>query len=319
MDPKLQPLINRSALAWGVSELEAKDRLSIKRQKALRINSLNCTKKTEAELIEYFGLKPIKWAKYCFVITKNYNHSTDHPDFLSGRYILQDSASFLPVIALAPKQNDIIIDLCAAPGTKTSHIASITSNKAQLLANDSSKNRLFKMKRLLSTYGAEAHLSLRDGRNIDQITNENPDKILLDAPCSGEGELNIFNSKTTKTWSLAKVKRLSRLQKQLILQAFDSLKVGGIMVYSTCTVAPEENEMVVEYLLKQRSGATLQPIFKNMKNIKPGISKWNDKLLNAEIIKTVRILPSNEHQAFFVAKIKKNSPTKEDEFLYEIN
>ena len=320
MEPKLEQLVERSARVWGVSFAIAEEMLSIDRQKTLRVNTLKATNKEFEELKGCFGLLPISWAKNCYQITENYDQVTRHELFLSGYFSLQNSSSFMPVIALKPKANTSILDMCAAPGTKTTHIATLVNNKAQIIANDNSKNRFFKLQKMLKTYGANAQTSLRDARQLKAIIGASSiDTILLDAPCSGEGELNLNKPSSTKYWSLKKIKRLSGLQKQLIVGAYDLLKSGGNMVYSTCTIAPEENELVVNYLLQKRPGAIIKDTNLPGQLTSPGLTSWDTKKLSSSLEKTRRVIPSPANQAFYVAKITKTDNLSENEFSYKQN
>ena len=314
----LKQVVDRSSMAWGVSSIDALDYLSIKHQKALRINTLKQTKKTTAELKKYFGLVPIKWSLNSYIITKNYSEASRSKLFNEGYFILQDQASFIPVLALDTKPNDYILDMSAAPGAKTSHIACITANKSEIIANDSSKNRLFKLRSLVKHYEVKAELSLYDGRNLIKQHGPNKfDKILLDAPCSGEARINPNTPSTYSSWTLAKIKRLSRLQEQLITVAYDLLKPGGILVYSTCTISPEENEKVVNRLLKKRE-AKILPISIEIDGSIKGLSSWNGKEYSVQLINTMRLVPTENHEAFYVAKITKPLDLSIDEYQYKI-
>lgn len=318
MESNKNLIIERSAQAWGVSLEDATRLFGINHQKALRINKLKQSKKITAKLIKQFGLIPISWCSGAYAITKNYQEVSRSNYFNEGYFILQDQASFVPVLALNPTSGERILDICAAPGAKTTHIASITSNKAKLFANDSSKNRLFKLRKLTKQFGVECELSLYDGRNLTSKYNRNSfDKILLDAPCSGEASIINDDLKTSQNWTFAKVKRLSRLQEQLILSAYDMLKPGGTLVYSTCTISPEENEKVVSRLLKRRT-AEITDIEIKIDGKLEGLVFWNDKKYSSQIKKTVRLLPTQNHEAFFIAKIIKPVDLSIDEYQYKV-
>lgn len=317
-DNILNQIIDRSAKAWGVTYDHALTIMQSKHQKALRINTLKQSKKTTSLLKKEFGLEPISWSSNSYKITKNYNDASKSQLFIDGYFILQDQASFIPVLCLDASANDLILDMCAAPGAKTSHIASITCNKGNIIANDSSKTRLFKMKNLIKQYDVKAELTLYDGRNlIRKFETAKFDKILLDAPCSGEANIIISKPSTYSAWTLAKIKRLSRLQEQLLTVAYSLLKPGGILVYSTCTISPEENEKVVNRLIKRKGAQTL-PIDLIIDGMKEGIVNWNDKKYSDQIKRTVRLLPTENHGAFYIAKITKPIIDQNDEFQYKM-
>jgi len=306
MDTRLQPLLERTADAWQVSVDEAQVLLSLRHPKAVRINLLKA-KKTTLKDIKALGVEfaPISWCKDAYIVSSGYEKLSKSDLFISGAFILQDPASFVPVLALDPRAGEYVLDICAAPGGKTTHIAALSKNKAHITANDTSRTRFFKMRDLFTTYGVQADTVLYDGRFLRKhLGTQQYDKILLDAPCSGEAAINPANPKSYEQWSTSKVKRLSRLQEQLIMIAYDLLKPNGTLVYSTCTIAPEENELVIDYLLKRR-GAQIAQIDTPIEGARQGLTSWHGKALNPQLAKTYRILPTTSHEAFYTAKITK--------------
>jgi len=317
MDTRLQTLLERSAVAWQVDINTARELFSLRNQKAVRINPLKA-KKTTLKDIKALGveLEPVTWCANAYRAVKGYEKLSKSDLFRGGAFILQDPASFVPVLALQPGAGDEILDICAAPGGKTTHIAALTKNKAHIIANDTSRTRFFKMRELFAVYGVQADTTLYDGRFLRKSLGDTLfDKILLDAPCGGEAAMNPDKPKSYEQWSLAKIKRLSRLQEQLITVAYDVLKPGGTLVYSTCTIAPEENELVVDYLLKKR-GAELMPIDVPVTDARPALTSWHGKQLNPQLTKAYRLLPNAEHEAFFVAKITKPLTDISDDEVY---
>lgn len=318
MDTRLQTLLERAADAWQVSIGDAQNLLSLANNKSVRINPLKAKKSTLKD-IKTLGvdLRPISWCPNAYTVTKGREKLSTSELFNSGLFILQDPASFVPVLALDPKPGEDILDICAAPGGKTTHIAALSKNKAHIVANDTSRARFFKMRDMFSRYGVQAVTTLYDGRFLRKsLQGKMFDKILLDSPCSGEAAMSPNRPKSYEQWSLAKVKRLSRLQEQLITVAYDVLKPGGTLVYSTCTIAPEENELVIDYLLKKR-GAELLQINVHVTDAKPALTNWHGKQLSPELAKAYRLLPNAEHEAFFVAKIYKplnDTATQEDTY-----
>lgn len=316
IDSRLQQLVDRAAEAWHVSAEEALALLSLPRQKSVRINTLVAKKSTLGDIKKLgVSLKPISWCQNTYTVTKGYELLSTSELFTSGQFLLQDAASFVPVLALNPRPGETILDICAAPGGKTTHIAALSKNKAHIIANDTSRARFFKMREMFKRMNVTAETTLYDGRQLKkQFAGQQFDKILLDAPCSGEAAMNPNNPKSYEQWSIAKSKRLSRLQEQLLLAAYDVLVPGGTLVYSTCTIAPEENELVVQHLLKRRR-AEVVPLHIPIPGAKPGLTTWRDKQLDPEIAKTYRLVPSPEHEAFYTACIRKPlTDTTEDEY-----
>ena len=174
------------------------------------------------------------------------------PEHLLGYYYVQETSSMMPALALNPNENDNVLDLCASPGSKSTQIASMMKNKGVFIANDLSLDRI----RILSTNAqrcgvANIVITQHDGINLCSRMNKigfEFNKILVDAPCSGEGTLRL-SPKTALMFNLNLIKKLSGIQKTLLSSALKVLKVGGEVVYSTCTHAPEENEEVISYIL----------------------------------------------------------------------
>jgi 16S rRNA (cytosine1407-C5)-methyltransferase len=306
-------ILHRTSLAWGLSEENSLELMNTKYDTTIRVNPLNMRKSTMTSLKkQYKSLNQLKWVENAYSLSNETVRPSKLTQFTNGEIIVQNAASFIPVLSLNPKPGDYILDLCAAPGGKSSHIAAITNNKARLLLNDTSRTRFFKMQKLMNVMGVDAEYSLQDGRKLSKHYGKDVfDKILLDAPCSGEANLDINN--IDSSWSLATIKRLSSLQSKLIQEAYNMLKPGGVLVYSTCTIAPEENELVIESLLKHNIGAIVdkQPEYP-VRQI-PGLTQWGEKNLNSQISNCIRLLPSSTCKPFFIAKIVKTVASDEDD------
>ena len=190
--------------------------------------------------------------------------------------------------------------MCAAPGTKTFILSFLTDNEAEITANDIDKHRILRLRNNAMKFGINCTILNKSGRKIDGTFT----KILLDAPCSGEGMVN-KKEKLFKTWSEKKVKFLAKKQKKLILHAFDILENCGTLVYSTCTFEPEENEMIVDFLLNKRQNAKIDKIDVKI-NHASGITNYDNRELSPSLTSCIRIYPQhNNTGGFFVAKIKK--------------
>lgn len=174
-------------------------------------------------------------------------------EHLLGYYYIQEVSSMMSVLALSPKPNEIILDLCAAPGSKTTYEAALMENAGTIIANDNSLDRIKILASNLGRCGVSNVIITReDGVNLCkkfQKLNFKFDKILLDVPCSGEGNIR-SNPKTLLMWNEKMIKKLSNLQKKLAISAVSLLKDEGEVVYSTCTHAPEENEEIINFALK---------------------------------------------------------------------
>jgi len=251
-------------------------------------------------------------------------------EHLLGYYYIQELASMLPAIALlappldidsnysfsllsqkrsAPKPNELILDLCASPGSKTSQIASQINNTGTIIANDVKIERIKILASNLERCGvADAIITREDGVALCEKLKEQGlkfDKILLDAPCSGEGTMR-SSPKTCLMWNSNTIKSLSKLQKKLFQKAFEILKEGGEMVYSTCTHAPEENEEVVDFALKEfKDKIKIEKINLPVK-CREGVVEWENKKYDKRVKFCARIYPQdNNSEGFFIAKFKR--------------
>lgn len=234
-------------------------------------------------------------------------------EHLLGYYYVQETASMMPIIALKPQPEDLILDLCAAPGSKTTQTSVMMQNKGTIIANDINLGRISILASNLEKIGCSNVLvSRHDGIQLCKKLKKlgmKFDRILVDVPCSGEGNIR-SNPSTFKIWNIKAVQKLSRLQKKLAETALEILKPGGEMLYSTCTHSPEENELVIQYLLdkhkKDKNKIEILPISLPLKT-RPGITKWQSQKLDKQINSACRIYPQdNNTEGFFLCKIRKN-------------
>lgn len=229
-------------------------------------------------------------------------------EHLLGYYYIQELSSMLPVIALNPKENETILDLCSAPGSKTTQIASHMKGTGTIIANEVKLNRIKILASNLERCGvSNTIITKKEGVALcKRLKNENfqIDKILVDAPCSGEGTIRSA-PKTLDIWNERRVNILSNVQKSLLSAAIDLVKEGGEIVYSTCTHSPEENEEVINEVIKNHENIKIEKITLPVKT-KPGLSKWQEKEYAEELKFSCRIYPQdNDSEGFFIAKLRK--------------
>jgi NOL1/NOP2/sun family putative RNA methylase len=218
-----------------------------------------------------------------------------------GYIYVQEAASMIPPVVLDPQPGERILDMCAAPGSKTTQIAQYMQNKGILVANDSDGLRLaalgINVQRCGITNCAVTHMQ---GRMFQEMEF---DRVLLDAPCSGTGTIR-KSLKTINMWNPNMVRRIAGTQRQLILTAFDLLVSGGTMVYSTCSLEPEEDEGIIDFLLSHRD-AKIETIKLDIHKSNP-VTSFEGKEFNPAVKKCLRLFPQdNDTEGFFVTKITK--------------
>ncbi len=274
------------------------------RYTTLRVNTLMCNIR---DLMSYLKQNNIKFERVGWyndaLIIKNANEKQIQKlDIYDKGYIyLQSLSSMIPPIVLDPKPGEKVLDLTAAPGSKTTQMAAMMNNEGYILANELDSIRCERLKYNIEKQGANiVEVINKRGEKIGEEYKEQFDKVLLDAPCSGEGRFLGTNVGTYRNWSTKTVKELAKLQKKLLKSAYQALKPDGIMVYSTCTLNKKENEEVLQWAIENLN-LKLLDIDMDLKEKMQGFTEGLDK----RISKAIRILPSKNMEGFFVAKLRK--------------
>ncbi|XP_014085929.1 uncharacterized protein [Bactrocera oleae] len=285
----------------------------VPRPLTIRTNSLKTRRRDLAASLINRGvnLDPLgKWTKVGLVVYNSQVPLGATPEYLAGHYMIQGASSMLPVMALAPQENERILDMCSAPGGKGSHIASIMKNTGVLFANDANQERIKAVVANFHRLGViNAIVSCEDGCKFRNLIS-GFDRILLDAPCTGTGVVAKDPSvKSTK--NEVDVQRCYNLQRKLLLTAIDCVdaksKTGGYIVYSTCSVLPEENEWVIDYALRKRN-VKLVPT--GLDFGVEGFTKYRQYRFHPSLNLTRRYYPHiHNMDGFYVAKLKKFSNT----------
>ncbi|MEM0079655.1 MAG: RsmB/NOP family class I SAM-dependent RNA methyltransferase [Nitrososphaerota archaeon] len=274
---------------------------------SFRVNTLKLPEKHILERLRNKNIrfKKIPWTRYGYILEENYEIGVSLEHMLGLIYI-QGPVSMAPVEVLDPKPGEIVLDMCAAPGSKSTQIAQLMEGRGVLVANDPSIERCKALSSNLQKFGVlNVVVTTLDGRAFPKMVGEFFDKVLVDAPCSSLGIISKDWS-VGKNWTLKHAKRLSRLQNQLLKAAFDVLKPGGVLVYSTCTLTVEENEMVVNNLIESREDAVVEKIYLDGLRYREGIIDYDGLKMREEIKNTVRIYPyHNNAEGFYIAKIVK--------------
>lgn len=277
----------------------------------IRTNTLKTRRRDLAQALINRGvnLDPIgDWSKVGLRVYDSQVPIGATPEYLAGHYMLQGASSFMPVMALAPQPNERVLDMAAAPGGKTTYIAQLMSNKGILFANDANVERAKAVVGNIHRMGiVNCVVSTYDGRKLPKII-QGFDRVLLDAPCSGTGVVS--KDPAVKTNKDEKdIHRCSHLQKEMLLAAIDCCDArsasGGYVVYSTCSILVEENELVIDYALKKR----------NVKVVPTGLTlgtegfvRFREHRLHPSLKQSKRFYPHVENfDGFFVCKLKKFS------------
>src|SRR3989338_1350355 len=232
-------------------------------RRSIRVNTLKISiPELKKRLEQAWNLEQVPWCKEGFWIEHKKRERRDIGNLIEhplGYFYTQEAASMIPPIVLEPQENEIILDIAASPGSKTTQIAQYMNNTGILIANDYTSDRMKPLSINIQRCGiTNTIITLMQGQWFYN-SNIKFDRILVDAPCSGTGTIR-KSLKTLRIWNPNMVKRLSITQKQLIETAFNILKQDGTLVYSTCSLEPEENEGVIDFLLKKYDNARLEDI-----------------------------------------------------------
>ena len=265
-----------------------------KRETTLRVNTLKATveeiKQTLQEKEIEFEQMP--WYPEAFVLRNIQEKEIEQWEmYEQGKIYLQSLSSMLPVLWLAPKKNVDILDMAAAPGGKTTQIAALTQNSANITACEMNKMRAERLKYNIEKQGASSvYVMVTDSRKLDAYFSF--DQILLDAPCSGSGTITMGEKRRfTKEW----LEKISHTQLTLLQKAISLLKPGGTMVYSTCSILACENEEIIKKVLKTGQ-VEIEPL---------AMGKLAVPQLSTSLSGTITICPNSLWEGFFVAILRK--------------
>jgi len=287
-------------------------------RKSIRLNTIKKPLEYIKEKLEKnFELTKIPWSRTGYwikgkILNKDNKERRDIGNTIEhslGYIYIQEASSMVPVEALGEDlvKDGIIFDMCAAPGSKTTQLAQNMNNKGLIIANEMDYKRIAALGQNIIRCGlTNAIITQHNAMNLQKWIDANIqfDNIILDAPCSGTGTIRkspyIFLE-----WNPRLCIAMARVQRKLIDNAFLLLKKGGVMIYSTCSIEPEENEEVVDYLMKKYDNIEIMDIKLDINRSEP-ILNHDGKTYNKEIAKTLRIWPQdNDTDGFYVAKICK--------------
>lgn len=262
---------------------------------SLRINTIKSSKEEITTILNENNIsyENISWYDNALIVNTNEDTLRELDIYKEGKIYLQSLSSQLPPLFLNPKENEMILDMAAAPGGKTTQIAALSNNKAMITAIEKNKIRSERLQYNIDKQGAKKVTVLNtDSRNLNEYFIF--DKILLDAPCSGSGTIinNNFNN-----FDEDLVNRSIKFQISLLKEAIRHLKVGGELIYSTCSIIKEENELVLESILKEHNNIKIEPL---------DLSNYQDlPTLPTTIEGTLCVCPTTYYEGFFVSKLTK--------------
>ena len=285
--------------------------------KYIRVNERKINRDNLAKrLDEIYGIKTenLPYPSNALKITDGFDYAGSTLEIAFGFYYMQSLTSMLPPHFINPSSNDIVLDLCSAPGSKTTQLAEMMGNKGVLVVNELAMDRIkalvFNLDKMnFINYG----VINSKGEILSKYYDSYFDKILVDAPCSGLGIIR-KNNEVNKWWSLERANHLSEIQTKLLVSAIKMLKVGGELVYSTCTLTPEENELIIDKLLKKYP-VDVEPIHLPMKHSE-GLTEYSGVKFDERLASAVRIFPWDvDSDGFFLIKLKKKGVIKSTDQL----
>jgi len=286
-----------------------------KRTYGLRVNT-NKISTEEFEKISPFKLKKVPWISNGYFYDGDNNSPAKHPYYHAGLYYLQEPSAMTPAELLLVKEGDYVLDLCAAPGGKATELAAKLKGSGLLVANDISNSRAKGLLKNLELFGVSNMM----------VTNETPDrllevfenffdKILIDAPCSGEGMFR-KDPAIMKSWVKKGPEEFAKIQREIVTTAVRMLKPGGMLLYSTCTFAPEEDEGTISYLLDNFDDMEIVdlPLFEGFCSGRP---QWLSESFTKydSLTKAIRLFPHKmDCEGHFICLLRKKGDNTVSEF-----
>jgi 16S rRNA (cytosine1407-C5)-methyltransferase len=285
---------------------------ALRKPATLRINTLRAgVDETAAELRhEGFHLTPLPWMAEAFQVPAAEREALTHSAAADvGRIYLQNPASLLATLALAPRPGETVLDLAAAPGGKTLHMAALMGGQGRISAVESVRGRFFKLRANIDRGGASlVKTYLMDGRAVGGKVPGRFDRVLLDAPCSSEARFSRLRPASWQHWGPRKIREMARKQQGLLLSGFRALKSGGVLLYCTCSFAPEENERVVAELLgRYPHQLAVEKLRLAVTNTQEGLTQWEGQTLDGALSGCARILPDSTMDGLFLCRLRRLS------------
>lgn len=285
--------------------------LASNRKTALRVNTLKTDTRSVMSSLRDRTVKfeRVAWYDDALILSNaTEKQAAAWEEYTDGRIYLQNPSSMIPPLVLNPKPGHSVLDMTAAPGSKTTQLAALMNNRGSILAVEKDFVRHERLQHNIRLLGASiVHSVQGDAERLGKAHPNTFDRVLLDAPCSGEGTFALDNSQTYRHWSLKMIRRSASLQRRLLRAAISAARSGGLVVYSTCTLAPEENEGVLTQVLEEVGDqAVIVPVHQSFKpsRVTSGLSTFGEQRFHPSVRHAVRILPSLWHEGFFCALLQ---------------
>jgi 16S rRNA (cytosine1407-C5)-methyltransferase len=273
---------------------------------SFRINTLKISPDAVLGKLD-LDVTPIDWCQNAYYVpTAQKRLLTQTSYFSEGEIYIQNASSLFASLALDPNPGEEILDLAAAPGGKTLHIADLMHNQGRIAAIEPVRDRFFKLRSNINLAGANIVATYcKDGSALWRVVPARFDRVLLDAPCSAEARFDPKDPKSFAFWSEKKILEMNRKQKKLIYSAIKCLKPGGSLIYCTCSYAPEENEAIIQYALdKFGKSIEVQPLAIPFDNYQTGLTHWHKEVFDESLVNTIRIIPNELMAGFYIAKLR---------------
>ncbi len=278
---------------------------------SLRVNTLKSDVHAVMASLRSCGLKfqRVPWSKEALLLDAPREKCLrSMAEYDRGQIYLQSLSSMVPplLLPLAPGQN--ILDLCAAPGSKTTQMASLMQNQGSITANEVDILRLERLQYNIGKQGSTIVGTMNmDGTKVGRLSENTFDAVLVDAPCSGEGRFRLDEPKSYRSWRPPLVQKMARLQKRLLASGLDAVKPGGHVLYSTCTVNTAENEAVIAALLKARDDVELLPARLTGLKVTAGLTQTDEERWPSALKLAMRIWPTPNMEGFFCCLLRKRA------------
>ncbi len=277
---------------------------------AFRLNPLRQPRPATLDALRAAGLDPapVPWYADAFTLPIEMRDALLASEaYASGGLYVQNLSSMVPPLALDPQSGEKVLDLAAAPGSKTLQMAALMENTGEIAAVEIVKGRFHRLRANLETFGAaNVRTFLQDGTRVGRYRPDHFDRVLLDAPCSSEGRFRVEEPESYAYWSERKVKEMQRKQHKLLQAGLDALRPGGVLVYSTCALSPEENEAVLDRALEKAAGrVALEPLPVEIPGAVAPLEAWRGKSFGHDLSAARRLLPDGAFEGFFVARLVK--------------